>query len=93
MPPLCLLILVLPAVTALHNGLGLVRLNSLPHSHTLLQITVRRNALMNYFQISFVGVRAPRFHLQTPPMGYSSWNDCGSTVNESWIKATAVNEP
>lgn len=26
----------------------------------------------------------------TPQMGYSSWNDCGSTVNESWIKKTAT---
>ena len=26
----------------------------------------------------------------TPPMGYSSWNDCGSTVNESWVKRTAA---
>ena len=23
-------------------------------------------------------------------MGYSSWNDCGSTVNESWVKKTAT---
>jgi alpha-galactosidase len=25
----------------------------------------------------------------TPAMGYSSWNDCGSSVNESWTKRTA----
>jgi hypothetical protein len=25
----------------------------------------------------------------TPPMGYSSWNDCGSTPNETWVKRTA----
>ena len=22
-------------------------------------------------------------------MGYSSWNDCGSTPNETWVKRTA----
>ena len=26
----------------------------------------------------------------TPPMGDSSWNDCGSAVNESWVKRTAT---
>ena len=26
----------------------------------------------------------------TPPMGYSSWNDCGSTVNESWVKRSVT---
>ena len=25
----------------------------------------------------------------TPQMGWSSWNDAGSQVNESWVKATA----
>ncbi len=24
-----------------------------------------------------------------PPLGYSTWNDCGSTPNETWVKRTA----
>ena len=24
-----------------------------------------------------------------PQMGYSTWNDCGSTPNETWVKRTA----